>query len=58
MSMAGWRAEIDAIDQELLRLLNARAPRPQGGCVEAKCRTLALRPGARARSAGTNLPRQ
>ena len=42
MSIEGWRAEIDAIDKELLRLLNARA-------------RLALKVGASKRSAGLSL---
>ena len=42
MSIEGWRAEIDAIDKELLRLLNARA-------------RLALKVGESKRSAGLSL---
>src|SRR5438045_8798266 len=42
MSIAGWRVEIDAIDQELLRLLNARA-------------RLACKVGVSKRSAGLSL---
>ena len=42
MSIEDWRAEIDAIDKELLRLLNARA-------------RLALKVGASKRSAGLSL---
>ncbi len=42
MSIEDWRAEIDALDEELLRLLNARA-------------RLALKVGASKRSAGLAL---
>lgn len=42
MTIEDWRAEIDAVDDELLRLLNARA-------------TLAIRVGESKRSAGLSV---
>jgi chorismate mutase len=42
MTIEDWRAEIDAVDEELLRLLNARA-------------TLAIRVGESKRSAGLSV---